>query len=152
MKRQETKRIMVVDIDGTLAEVGLRRRRLLEQLPVDWEAFYRDDFDDLPRRNVCSFVQFNARTMELFLCTSRRESVRDKTQRWLLRNLGMQPRDYTLIMRANGDDRPEHIQKLDQFFRETTEEERRRVLFVVEDNKAVARMWRRRGFTCFIVR
>lgn len=143
---------MVVDIDGTLAEVGLRRRRLLEQLPVDWEAFYRDDFDDLPRRNVCSFVQFNARTMELFLCTSRRESVRDKTQRWLLRNLGMQPRDYTLIMRANGDDRPEHIQKLDQFFRETTEEERRRVLFVVEDNKAVARMWRRRGFTCFIVR
>lgn len=143
---------MVVDIDGTLAEVGLRRRRLLEQLPVDWEAFYRDDFDDLPRRNVCSFVQFNARTMELFLCTSRRESVRDKTQRWLLRNLGMQPRDYTLIMRANGDERPEHIQKLDQFFRETTEEERRRVLFVVEDNKTVARMWRRRGFTCFVVR
>ena len=133
------KRIMVVDIDGTLAEVGLRRRRLLEQLPVDWEAFYPDEFDDLPRRNVCSFVQFNACTMELFLCTSRRESVRDKTQ-------------MTLIMRANGDERPEYIQKLDQFFRETTEEERRRVLFVVEDNKAVARMWRRHGFTCFVVR
>lgn len=152
MKREEMKRIMVVDIDGTLAEVGLRRRRLLERLPVDWEAFYRDDFDDLPRRNVCSFVLFNARTMELFLCTSRRESVRDKTQRWLKRHLGLEPRDYTLIMRANGDERPEHIQKLDQFFRETTEEERRRVLFVVEDNKTVARMWRRRGFTCFIVR
>lgn len=143
---------MVVDIDGTLAEVGLRRRWLLEHLPVDWEAFYRDDFDDLPRRNVCSFVQFNARTMELFICTSRRESVRDKTQAWLKRHLGLEPQDYTLIMRANGDERPEHIQKVDQFFRETTEEERRRVLFVVEDNKAVARMWRRRGFTCFVVR
>lgn len=143
---------MVVDIDGTLAEVGLRRRRLLEHFPVDWDAFYRDDFDDLPKRDICSFVQFNARNLELFFCTSRRECVRDKTQKWLLRNLGMQPRDYTLIMRENGDDRPEYIQKLDQFFKETTEEERRRVLFVVEDDKSVACMWHRQGFTCFIVR
>ena len=152
MKREEEKRIMVVDIDGTISEVGLRRRRLLEQFPVDWDAFYRDNFDDLPKRDVCSFVQFNARRMEVFFCTSRRESVRDKTQKWLLRNLGMQPRDYTLIMRENSDERPEHIQKLDQFFRETTEEERRRVLFVVEDDKTVARMWHRKGFTCFVVR
>ena len=63
---------MVVDIDGTISEVGLRRRRLLEQSPVDWEAFYRDNFEDLPKRDVCSFVQFNARQMEVFFCTSRR--------------------------------------------------------------------------------
>ena len=55
-------------------------------------------------------------------------------------------------MRENSDERPDHIQKIDQFFRETTEEERRRVLFVVEDDKTVARMWHRKGFTCFVVR
>jgi len=143
---------MVVDIDGTLAEVGFRRRRLLETRPVDWEAFYGDPFDDLPRGNVCAFVKHVARQFEVIFCTSRRECVREKTQQWLLRHLGFAPGDYTLIMREHGDTRPDYIQKLDQFFKETTAEERERVLFVLEDDLTVALRWRLRGFTCFEVR
>ena len=55
-------------------------------------------------------------------------------------------------MREHGDTRPDYIQKLDQFFKETTAEERERVLFVLEDDLTVALRWRLRGFTCFEVR
>lgn len=142
---------MVVDIDGTLSEVG-PRRRLLEESPVDWEAFYEDEFDDPPKRNVCSFVSYAARRLEVIFCTSRRESERLKTQRWIARHLGLVSGGYRLIMRENGDVRPAVVQKWDQFRKETTEEERGRVLFILDDDKTVAHMWRRRGFVCFEVK
>lgn len=144
------KRIIVVDIDGTLSVVG-QRRRFIEQEPKDWERFYMDDFNDLPIRDICDFVRHMAKTCEIIFCTSRSECVRQKTQLWLQRNLLLSPRDYTLIMRPAGDTRPDFVSKLVAFTNETTPDERARVAFVLEDSACMAAMWRHHGFRCFHV-
>lgn len=145
------KPIAVIDIDGTLCEVG-PRQRFADQNPPDWDRFYMDDFNDQPILNVCDFVRHLSSRYEVFFCTSRRETVRTKTQIWLKRHLAMNPSDYTLIMRANSDESPDVVSKI-RWFREcTTEEERRRVQLVVEDSAAMAAMWREMfGYLCLQV-
>lgn len=138
---------MVVDIDGTLAQVG-PRRRLLETTPVDWDTFYRDAFDDEPIPEICRMVRELAKSYEVVFCTSRRETVRQATQLWLRRHLEMEPADYTLIMRNDADARPEVVSKIDTFNQETTIDERRAVAFVLEDNPSVANGWRLAGYRC----
>ena len=142
------KNIAVIDIDGTLCIVG-ERRKYLEQFPQNWEAFYADSFDDQPIPAVCDLVRRLAANYEIVFCTSRRESVRQKTQMWLERYLDMTPQDYTLIMRRNNDRRPDVFSKIKTFNSETTEEERTRIAFVVEDSPAMAVMWRQFGYRCF---
>lgn len=142
------KPIAIIDIDGTLCIVG-NRRKYMEQFPPDWEAFYADSFDDQPIPTVCDFVRIMAKNYNIFFCTSRRESARQKTQLWLQRHLGMTPQDYTLVMRGINDRRPDVLSKVDTFTQETTEEERANVAFVVEDSPAMAVMWRRFGYRCF---
>ena len=63
----------------------------------------------------------------------------------------MEPSDYELIMRPNDDVRPDYVQKIDCFCANTTEEERKRVRFVIEDSIAVAWHWRQLGYTCYQV-
>lgn len=149
MGKAITKPIAVIDIDGTIAEVGTRGR-YFEQNPIDWDAFYRENFDDKPIANVCDFVKRMRNEYEIIFCTARRECVRQQTQEWLLKNLGFQPADYTLIMRENGDTRPDYVQKIDNFIQETTSEERERVGFVIDDSLTVATCWRLRlGYRVF---
>ena len=142
--------IAVIDIDGTIAKVG-ERGKLLHCTPVDWERFYNDSFDDEPIIDVCNMVIHLSRRCEIFFCTSRSERVRQKTQLWLLKTLGMTPKDYTLIMRPDKDERPDYVQKIDTFCTETTEEERKRVECIIEDSIAVAWHWRQLGYTCYNV-
>ena len=151
MKTNQNERpIAVIDIDGTIAKVG-DRAKLLCCTPVDWERFYNDSFDDEPIRNVCEFVRLLRQNCDIFFCTSRSERVRQKTQIWLKKHLAMEPKDYTLVMRSDKDDRPDYIQKIDAFCAGTTEEERKRVRFVIEDSIAVAWHWRQLGYTCYQV-
>lgn len=150
MKQNNTKPIAVVDIDGTIAKVG-PRAKLLNSTPVDWELFYNDSFDDEPIANVCYFVKMLQEECEIIFCTSRQERVRQKTQEWLKNHLGMEPSDYELIMRPNSDARPDYIQKIDCFCKETTDDERARVKFVIEDSMTVAYHWRQLGYTCYQV-
>lgn len=151
MKAQIKKPIAIIDIDGTICEVG-PRKRFLAQNPPDWEAFYADEFDDRPIDRVCDFVRFLATKYDVFFCTSRRESVRQKTQLWIKRHLGMEPKDYDLIMRANSDIRPDTVSKIRTFRESTTEEEQGRVQLVLEDSPAVAAMWQAKfGYLCMVV-
>lgn len=144
------KNIVVVDIDGTLSVVG-ERRRYIEREPQNWDAFYDDPFDDDPIPEMCEFVRGLTKTYEIIFCTSRRESVRQKTQIWLQRCLGMSPQNYTLIMRSAADERPDVVSKIDTFTTETTPEERSAVSFVLDDSEAMAEAWKTAGYTCLHV-
>lgn len=141
------RQIIVVDIDGTLALVG-PRQKLLERTPVDWNTFYKDAFDDEPIPEVCRMVRELAKSYEVIFCTSRRETVREATQLWLKRYLGMEPFAYTLIMRSNEDSRPENVSKIDTFNQKTTIDERMSVAFVLEDSPAVVNSWCQAGYRC----
>jgi hypothetical protein len=63
----------------------------------------------------------------------------------------LSPKDYTLIMRPNSDNRPDVVSKIDSFTQETTEYERSHVAFVLEDSLAMAHRWRELGYRCFHV-
>ena len=146
MKRE----IVVSDIDGTLCVVG-ERQKYLESRPQDWERFYADEFDDEPIPEICRMIRELAKSYSIVFCTSRREVVRQKTQLWLKRHLGMEPKDYVLIMRDNSDLRPDIVSKIDSFYQETTPEERASVAFVLEDSRAMAQTWRGIGYRCLHV-
>ena len=150
IKNELNRPIAIVDIDGTIAKVG-PRSRFLDKCPVDWQAFYEDAFNDEPINNVCYFVNLLRQNCDIFFCTSRREVVRDKTQQWLKKHLGMEPSEYELIMRQAGDDRPDYISKIDNFILHTTQDERNRVMCVLEDSMTVAWHWRQQGFTTYQV-
>ena len=150
MKQNKERAIAVVDIDGTIARMG-DRARILDTYPIDWDKFYADPFNDEPIKNVCYFVKLLHKECDIIFCTSRSEKVRQKTQSWLKKHLDMDPSDYGLIMRPTNDERPDYISKIDCFFNETTDEERSRVRFVIEDSLTVAWHWRQKGFTTYQV-
>ena len=149
-KQSVTKQIVIVDIDGTVAKVGARAR-FAEQNPPDWTRFYQDPFDDEPIKTTCEFVSKMRGVYDIFFCTSRRECVRRETQIWLQKYIGLTPQDYTLIMRPEGDTRPDYLQKIDCFVAETTAEDRERVAFVLDDSPTVSFHWRKLGYRTFLV-
>ena len=79
------KRIVVVDIDGTISQVG-ERLKYLKQEPKDWDSFYNDCFEDEPIEEMIDLVySLYLQGYQLVFCTGRRESCRGKT----LTNYGM---------------------------------------------------------------
>jgi len=138
---------VIFDIDGTLSIVG-DRVKYLQQEPKNWDAFYEACDEDLPNTPIVklsSVLKCSGRYFgyEFILLTGRRESVREKTKRWLAdQDIAY---DY-LLMRPDGDFRhdtvlkPELIAPLD-----ITE------AIIFEDRDSMVKKWREMGYTCLQV-
>lgn len=98
--------IVICDIDGTISRPPADR---LQWAHKDWDEFYAHDFNDEPIREMISLL--NLLNCQLIFLTSRSERVRHKTQDWLNRLIC---RQYGLLMRPDGDERPAHVLKLEQ--------------------------------------
>lgn len=138
------KNVVVFDIDGTIAEMGERKKLLLEN-PIDWEKFYEDAFDDNPIVEILELISgMYTIGYNIVFCTSRKEKSRKKTEEWLIKFAPCFY--YDLLMRADDDNRPDDITKPEMLEKAgyTTEN----VLFIVEDRARVVKKWRELGFTC----
>lgn len=94
-------RAMIVDIDGTIAEMTNRG-------PFDDTKYYDDA--------VIEDVLYNIKTLEkagsyVIFLTGRAEKGRADTVRWLNDKAGFAPGSYTLIMRTDGDKTSDFIYK-----------------------------------------
>ena len=99
---------VIVDIDDTVAMPGDRNKYLLEE-PINWEAFYADPFEDEPKIEMVNLVKNLSCHYRIVFCTGRSERVRKKTKKWLDKYFeGLPINDYTLLMRPDGDPRPDH--------------------------------------------
>lgn len=101
----ELKKIVVCDIDGTVAECDHRRHHL-DKEPKDWKSFFGEMGKDTPRLHVYDDANDMAvhNGGELIFVSARPEDYREVTEEWL-RYYGM---DHThLIMRPKGDKRPD---------------------------------------------
>lgn len=144
-----SKNIVVVDIDGTIAKVG-DRLKYLQQEKKDWDAFYEHCDEDEPIEDMCHLVSDLSCLCyyDIVFCTGRRESVRGKTSKWLLENIGVYKKD-TLLMRKDGDWRhdievkPELLQKAG-----ITPDD---VYFILEDRDSMVAKWRELGYRCLQV-
>jgi len=147
-KRPLDRKVVVCDIDGTVAHIPERRLRMLREENPDWEAFYKDSFEDAPREDICGFVRHLSRHYRIVFCTSRRDSVRSKTVAWLRRHLDVDafPNGYALAMRRSDDLREDTAVKPEALETELLSGDS--VAFILEDSDAMVSAWTDLGFTC----
>jgi hypothetical protein len=128
----------IVDVDGTLA-IHCDRN------PYDW----RRAGTDAPNRPVVLAVQALAAHPEvsaIIVISGREERAREVTASWLT-DCGV--RYHKLLMRADGDYRPDEVVK-EEIFRQQIQHHYS-VVGVIDDRTRVVRMWRRIGLVCFQV-
>lgn len=121
--------VVVVDIDGTLAHMGDRRR------PYDWAKVGLDEIDAGVAHLVDAIQMMSY--AKLFLFSGRDGVCRPETEEWLERH----DIEYDLlVMREAGDTRKDTIVKREMY--EEVIAGNYNVLFVIDDRPQVCRMWR----------
>lgn len=139
------RKIVVVDIDGTVSKVGDRLKYLKRDKP-NWDRFYDSCFEDQPIQEVIDLVKVLEKDYEIVYCTGRRESVRGVTQTWLLDRGLMVGK---LLMRPDGDKRHDTDVKPEQLSNEGILLQE--IAFVLEDRDSMVKKWRGLGLKCLQV-
>lgn len=129
---------VIVDIDGTLADIE-HRRHFVEQDKKDWKSFFEAMGDDPVREEVLGEVRELSKSHDIVLVSGRPERYKQETLEWLDKH--NVPR-VTLLMRGMNDSRPDDIVKeeiLNNYFVKS------KIFLVIDDRPRVIRMWQRNG-------
>ncbi len=132
------KSTVVVDIDGTLADIAHRRHHI-EGRRKKWGKFFKEMDRDLPIPEVAAKVRALSQDHHIILVTGRPDDYREVTELWLKKHKIPYQQ---LYMRKAGDFRPDDIVKEEILARHLNKEE---IKLVIEDRPRVIRMWRRNG-------
>jgi uncharacterized HAD superfamily protein len=132
------KQTVVVDIDGTLADISHRRRHI-EGRRKKWGKFFKEMDRDLPIPEVAAKVRALSQNHTIILVTGRPDDYREVTEQWLKQHKIPYQQ---LYMRKAGDFRPDDIVKQEILDRHLNKGE---IKLVIEDRPRVIRMWRRNG-------
>lgn len=133
---------IIFDLDGTLADIGHRLAHLQKD-PKDWDRFYNECPNDQPIEVGLEVLRTLRYRHYVQIWTGRSERIRDLTIAWL-KSYGI---EYVpLIMRAEGDHRPDHVLKQEWLHSCVKKPD-----LVFEDRASVVAMWRAEGIPCFQV-
>jgi len=143
---------LIFDIDGTLSDVEHRRHHVSGG-KKEWDQFFDKMVDDPPLRDVCLLAELlgdhplvNQGAIKLFLFSGRPETHRRQTEAWLHTHVPAYfQKAEALLMRAEGDYRPDTVVKLEML--RGIEGQGHVVRFVVDDRPSVCDMWRKAGLT-----
>lgn len=133
---------IIVDLDGTLADIRVRLKHL-EGESKDWKKFHATIETDELHEWCREIVNRMARDHMILIVSGRPESLKEETEEWLRR---FDVRWDHLFMRPVHDHRPDQILKLEIFHRFIRDEFH--VLFVLDDRSKVVNMWRDQGLVC----
>ena len=142
------KKIIIIDIDGTLSKVE-DRLKYLEEIPSNWSSFYEACDEDEPIENICDLTTKLDENYNIVFCTGRIESVRQKTIFWLKKHIGIIEKDLMLLMRPNGDFRHDTIIKPELLKKANINLDS--IAFVLEDRNSMVKKWRELGLNCLQV-
>jgi len=140
------KKIVVCDIDGTIAKMSTQRKQFIDEKRNDWDYFYSLCFNDDPIFDIINIIrQLDHCASNIVFCTGRREEVRGLTEQWIKKYFPYMSK-IELIMRPNGDHRCDSSVKPAILAKAgyTTEN----VICIFEDRSRVVKRWRELGFTC----
>src|SRR5512146_1616338 len=139
MSKNESRPVVIVDVDGTTADVRHRLHHIRGGRK-DWQAFFEGIDRDTPIEGVIRWVQNLPPDYDVVVCTGRPEHYRRRTEAWLKKHGIAYSR---LFMRRDGDHRPDYVVKA-EVLRELP-----RVAFAIDDRPQVCAMWKQNGVRCF---
>lgn len=141
------KNVIIVDIDGTLTNLSHRLKFIQGcSKEQDWKKFYEGMANDKPNHDIINIVKILAAKYAIILVTGRPEKYRPQTIKWLTKHKISAP---FLIMRPNGDFRPDHEVKGEIYEKQL--KGKSNIIAVFEDRLRVVDMWRSKGLRCFQV-
>lgn len=147
----KTPRIVIADLDGTIALIEHRRHWLDVSKHPDmlsderWRKFFAECLYDLPNWPVISTLQALGRAgYDIHIFSGRSDEVQQQTHNWLYSFFV--PYDL-LKMRPAGDFTPDEILKRQWI----AEYDLSQILCVLDDRAKVVQMWRSLGLACFQV-
>jgi hypothetical protein len=134
----QTRPIVIVDIDGTVADVHHRLHHIQGRGRKNWKRFFEAMDDDTPIASVIEKVRELAADSQIVMLTGRPEHYRDRTVAWLERF--DVPFD-RLLMRPDGDHRSDFVTKEELL----DELPRGKVRLAIDDRAPVCEMYRKHG-------
>jgi len=135
---------IICDLDGTLADCLHRMHHIMGKR--DWPAFFAGIKDDTPNKWCADILNGLRKQYEIVYCTGRTEEYRKQTQHWLTKHGLWQMCRGNLIMRPSGDYRKGPIIKETLLDFEILT--KFKPCLMIDDNKDIVAMWRKRGYTC----
>ncbi len=136
--------MVIVDMDGTLADVTHRLHHIRGGRKKNWKRFFEGMDADPPSPVVVEWVRNLSPDYEVVIVSGRPEAYGDRTIAWLRRH--HIPFSH-ILMRRDGDHRPDHIVK--QEILDTLPKQA--IAFVIDDRNSVCDMCRRNGLRCIQV-
>jgi FMN phosphatase YigB (HAD superfamily) len=138
-------RAIIVDIDGTIADISHRLHFIEKKRPKekDWDGFYRACVNDEPISDMIDLIEtLRLDNYKLIFVTGRSDRVRKETEEWLGRFFDI-GHECIVFMRADGDYRADYIIKKEIYERFIRGDFA--VDYVFEDRDQVVQMWRKLG-------
>lgn len=141
------KKIIICDLDGTLADCSHRQHYVQGPDKKDWRSFFKHMDKDPVNEDLNDVLKALFRTYDVWFVSARPDNYRDKTVKWL-EEQGWVVNDDTirLIMRKQGDFRADTIVKkeiLNDIWNTGVY-----VLMAFDDRTSVVNMWRENGVLC----
>lgn len=136
------KEIIIIDLDGTLADIRHRRHFVEgENKKKDFNSFHKACVNDKPIKEIIRLVQLLYGNYEIHIFSGRSKLIKKETIAWLKKhNINYNK----LIMREEKDYTPDYELKkkwLDKYNKED-------IAFVIDDRDRLVKMWREQGLTC----
>lgn len=137
--------VVVVDMDGTIADASRREAKFLRRKKKDWPGFFRDMENDPPIKEILARVHELAETHDIVILTGRPEKYRPQTESWL-KKYKVTPVE--VLMRRSGDSRPDFEAK-GALMRDLLE--RRAVIMALDDREPVCQQYTALGVRCIVI-
>lgn len=140
-------RIIVVDIDGTVANLQHRVKFINAKL---YGSFYAQAKYDEPIKNIINIVKELQEKFTIVYLTNRPESIRKDTYIWLT-DQGL--RVDNLIMRSTRDYRKDYVVKVEKLNKWLDGQKLSydNIGIILEDRDVMVKAWRDLGLTCLQV-
>jgi hypothetical protein len=135
---RKTRPIVIVDIDGTVADVHHRLHHIQGRGRKNWKRFFEAMDADTPIPSVIWKVRELAADSEIVMLTGRPEHYRDRTVAWLEQH---DVPFHRLLMRPDGDHRSDFVTK-EELLRKLP---RGNVRLAIDDRAPVCEMYRKHG-------
>lgn len=134
--------IVIVDVDGTLANIN-HRLHYIQGPNKDWHSFFSEAFDDGVYGVVADWVNELSNNNCIVVLSGRPAKYAYETDKWLRRHVTFSH----LFMRGSNDRRDDSIVKQEILSKLPKE----KIKFVIDDRARVCDMWRSEGLHVYQV-